>query len=129
VFNTLKSDMRLCPTAQERYTLYSSTQWPNKAFTSLAAGVPSSKITIVVKRVGGGFGGKLDGSFRSRAASLIAAKKLRRPVHAFRHCQACASEAAGSDARPRPTTSAILDSTGIYLSLLSNLSIYPSLCL
>ena len=95
--------MRLCPTAQERYTLYSSTQWPNKAFTSLAAGVPSSKITIVVKRVGGGFGGKLDGSFRSQAASLIAAKKLRRPVHAFRHCQACASEAAGSDARPRPT--------------------------
>ena len=101
MFNTLKSDTRPCPTAQERYTLYSSTQWPNKVFASLAAGVPSSKISIVVKRVGGGFGGKIDGSFRTQAASLIAAKKLRRPVRS--DCQDRASKAAGSDARSRPT--------------------------
>ncbi|MGI6856607.1 xanthine dehydrogenase molybdopterin binding subunit [Mesorhizobium sp. 1B3] len=63
-------------------TVYSSTQHPSEVqhMVAHALGVPSHAVTIEVRRMGGGFGGKETQSNQFAAVAAIAAKKLRRPV-------------------------------------------------
>jgi xanthine dehydrogenase large subunit len=49
------------PTQDGRYELHHSTQMPDAArgFVAMAMGISEEKITIIVRRMGGGFGGKV----------------------------------------------------------------------
>ncbi|MGB3389656.1 MAG: xanthine dehydrogenase molybdopterin binding subunit [Pseudaminobacter sp.] len=63
-------------------TVYSSTQHPSEVqhMVSHALGVPSHAVTVEVRRMGGGFGGKETQSNQFAAIAAIAAKKLKRAV-------------------------------------------------
>ncbi|HWK64738.1 MAG TPA: xanthine dehydrogenase molybdopterin binding subunit [Rhizobiaceae bacterium] len=63
-------------------TVYSSTQHPSEVqhMVAHALGVPSHAVTVEVRRMGGGFGGKETQSNQFAAVAAIAAKKLGRPV-------------------------------------------------
>ncbi len=66
-------------------TVYNSTQAPSVASQkfSKALHIPEAKIRVVTNYVGGGFGGKSTGKFNIDFLSIIAAKKLNRPVRFF----------------------------------------------
>lgn len=63
-------------------TVYSSTQHPSEVqhMVAHALGVSSHAVTIEVRRMGGGFGGKETQANLFAAIAAIAAKKLNRPV-------------------------------------------------
>jgi carbon-monoxide dehydrogenase large subunit len=63
------------------FTLYTSTQIPHilKVGMALGTGIPESKIRIVVPRVGGGFGSKLQ-VYPEEQLALSLAKRLGRPI-------------------------------------------------
>jgi len=63
-------------------TVYSSTQHPSEVQHMVAhvLGVPNHAVTIEVRRMGGGFGGKETQANQFAAIAAVAAKKLRRPV-------------------------------------------------
>lgn len=63
-------------------TVHSSTQHPSEVqhMVSHALGVPSHAVTVEVRRMGGGFGGKETQSNLFAALAAIAAKKLGRAV-------------------------------------------------
>jgi len=63
-------------------TVYSSTQHPSEVqhMVAHALGVPSHAVTIEVRRMGGGFGGKETQANLFAAIAAIAAKKLNRAV-------------------------------------------------
>ena len=63
-------------------TVYSSTQHPSEVqhMVAHALGVPSHAVTIEVRRMGGGFGGKETQGNQFAALAAIAAKKLGRAV-------------------------------------------------
>ena len=63
-------------------TVYSSTQHPSEVQHMVAhvLGVPSHAVTIEVRRMGGGFGGKETQANQFAAIAAVAAKRLRRPV-------------------------------------------------
>lgn len=62
--------------------IYSSTQNPTEAqaFAAQVTNVPSSRIVVRVKRLGGGFGGKETRSVQLSSIAAVAAKKFKRPV-------------------------------------------------
>ncbi|TPX43030.1 hypothetical protein SeMB42_g04892 [Synchytrium endobioticum] len=62
--------------------VFASTQNPSETQEIVAhvMGVQSNKVTVRVKRMGGGFGGKETRSIFLSAALAVAARKLRRPV-------------------------------------------------
>ena len=62
--------------------LYVSSQFPDvtRGMTGAIAGISGDKLEVIIKRCGGGFGGKLDNSFWNSGAAAVCAKKLRRPV-------------------------------------------------
>lgn len=62
--------------------IYSSTQNPTEAqaFAAKVTGVPSSRVVVRVKRLGGGFGGKETRSVQLSSIAAVAAKKFKRPV-------------------------------------------------
>jgi len=62
--------------------VYSSTQHPSEVqhMVAHALGVPSHAVTVEVRRMGGGFGGKETQSNQFAAIAAIAAKKLGRAV-------------------------------------------------
>lgn len=62
--------------------VYSSTQHPSEVqhMVAHALGVPSHAVTIEVRRMGGGFGGKETQANMFATVAAIAAKKLNRPV-------------------------------------------------
>ena len=64
------------------WTVHSSAQGPASIRNTLAGVLqtPASRINVVTKRAGGGFGGKIMRSHPIAAAVTVAAKKLRRPV-------------------------------------------------
>ncbi len=63
-------------------TVFSSTQHPSEVqhMVAHALGVPSHAVTIEVRRMGGGFGGKETQANLFATVAAIAAKKLDRPV-------------------------------------------------
>ena len=71
------------PDEQGRLVIYASTQLPDHTRLLVAAnlGLDVSKVQVIVKRLGGSYGAKLDKSFWSTIACACAANKLRRPVH------------------------------------------------
>ncbi|XP_062519686.1 xanthine dehydrogenase/oxidase-like [Corticium candelabrum] len=62
--------------------VYSSTQWMDYCQESVAQvlGVKKNSVNVSVKRLGGGFGGKILNSHLIAAATSLAASKLNRPV-------------------------------------------------
>jgi xanthine dehydrogenase molybdopterin-binding subunit B/xanthine dehydrogenase iron-sulfur cluster and FAD-binding subunit A len=70
------------PDEQGRMVIYASTQMPDHTRFLAAAntGIPVDKVQVIVKRLGGSYGGKCDKSFWTTMACTVAAKKLGRPV-------------------------------------------------
>ncbi|MGB3501748.1 MAG: xanthine dehydrogenase molybdopterin binding subunit [Mesorhizobium sp.] len=63
-------------------TVYSSTQHPSEVQHMVAhvLGVPSNAVTVEIRRMGGGFGGKETQGNQFAAIAAVAAKKLKRAV-------------------------------------------------
>jgi xanthine dehydrogenase large subunit len=70
------------PGEDKDVTIYSSTQHPSEVqhMVSHALGVPSNAVTVEIRRMGGGFGGKETQGNQFAALAAIAAKKHRRAV-------------------------------------------------
>ncbi|MGO4837469.1 molybdopterin cofactor-binding domain-containing protein, partial [Rhizobiaceae sp. 2RAB30] len=70
------------PGEDQDVTIYSSTQHPSEVqhMVAHALDVPSHAVTIEIRRMGGGFGGKETQSNQFAALAAIAAKKLGRAV-------------------------------------------------
>jgi xanthine dehydrogenase large subunit len=70
------------PGEDDDVTVYSSTQHPSEVqhMVSHALGVPSHAVTVEIRRMGGGFGGKETQSNQFAALAAIAAKRLGRAV-------------------------------------------------
>ena len=70
------------PGEDDDVTVYSSTQHPSEVQHMVAhvMGVPSNAVTIIVRRMGGGFGGKETQPNLCAAVAAVAAKKWRRAV-------------------------------------------------
>ena len=70
------------PGEQGRLHILSSTQHPSEVqhMVDHALGVPSNAVTVQVRRMGGGFGGKETQSNQFAAIAAIAAKRLKRAV-------------------------------------------------
>ena len=70
------------PGEDQDVTVYSSTQHPSEVqhMVSHALGVPSNAVTVEIRRMGGGFGGKETQGNQFAALAAIAAKKHRRAV-------------------------------------------------
>jgi len=70
------------PGEDDEVAVYCSTQGPSETqhMVAHALGVPSNAVTIEVRRMGGGFGGKETQANQCAAIAAIAAKKLKRAV-------------------------------------------------
>ncbi|CAM5522944.1 xanthine dehydrogenase large subunit [Aquamicrobium terrae] len=70
------------PGEDDEVTVYCSTQGPSETqhMIAHALGVPSHAVTVEVRRMGGGFGGKETQANQCAAIAAIAAKKLKRAV-------------------------------------------------
>jgi xanthine dehydrogenase large subunit len=70
------------PGEDDDITVYCSTQGPSETqhMVAHALGVPSHAVTIEVRRMGGGFGGKETQANQCAALAAIAAKRLNRAV-------------------------------------------------
>ncbi len=70
------------PGEDDDVTVYSSTQHPSEVQHMVAhvLGVPSNAVTIIVRRMGGGFGGKETQPNLFASVAAVAAKKWRRAV-------------------------------------------------
>jgi xanthine dehydrogenase large subunit len=70
------------PGEDDEVTVWSSTQHPSEVqhMVSHVLGVPSNAVTVQVRRMGGGFGGKETQSNQFAALAAVAAKRLGRAV-------------------------------------------------
>ena len=70
------------PGEDQDVTVYSSTQHPSEVQHMVAhvLGVPSHAVTVEIRRMGGGFGGKETQGNQFAALAAVAAKKLHRAV-------------------------------------------------
>ncbi len=70
------------PGEDQDVTIYCSTQHPSEVqhMVGHALGVPSHAVTVEIRRMGGGFGGKETQGNQFAALAAIAAKKLKRAV-------------------------------------------------
>jgi xanthine dehydrogenase large subunit len=70
------------PGEDDEVTIYSSTQHPSEVQHMVAhvLGVPSNAVTIIVRRMGGGFGGKETQPNLFASVAAVAAKKWNRAV-------------------------------------------------
>ncbi|RVD37981.1 xanthine dehydrogenase molybdopterin binding subunit, partial [Mesorhizobium sp. M8A.F.Ca.ET.023.02.2.1] len=70
------------PGEDDEVTVYCSTQGPSETQHLVAhtLGVPSNAVTVEVRRMGGGFGGKETQANQCAAIAAIAAKRLKRAV-------------------------------------------------
>ncbi|KAK4312005.1 hypothetical protein Pmani_016533 [Petrolisthes manimaculis] len=67
---------------EDGYDVYATTQWPSEsqAVVSKVLSVPAHRIKVMVRRIGGGYGGKISRQNVVVAATAVAARKLQRPV-------------------------------------------------
>ncbi|MBO6562297.1 MAG: xanthine dehydrogenase molybdopterin binding subunit [Nisaea sp.] len=70
------------PGEDETVTIHSSTQHPSEGQVLVAQvlGIPANAVSVVVRRMGGGFGGKESQPALFAAVAALAAKKLNRAV-------------------------------------------------
>ncbi|XP_069082190.1 aldehyde oxidase 1-like isoform X2 [Pleurodeles waltl] len=70
------------PKEDKEMDIYLSTQSPSSAqqMVCRALGVPSNRVSIHTKRIGGGFGGKLTKATPFACATAVAANKIKLPV-------------------------------------------------
>jgi xanthine dehydrogenase large subunit len=70
------------PGEDDDVLVYSSTQHPSEVqhMVAHALGIPSNAVTVVVRRMGGGFGGKESQPSLFAAVAALAAKRYRRAV-------------------------------------------------
>lgn len=70
------------PGEDDELDIISSTQGPSniQKDVSSALKIPSNKISVTVKRIGGGFGGKEAPSYLLAVIASVAAKKLNKPI-------------------------------------------------
>lgn len=70
------------PGEDDEITVWSSTQHPSEVQHMVAhgLGVPSNAVTVQVRRMGGGFGGKETQGNQFAVLAAVAAKRLKRPV-------------------------------------------------
>ncbi|CAN6213746.1 unnamed protein product [Urochloa humidicola] len=73
------------PDEDNTLVVYSSSQYPELAQSVIARclGIPFSKLRVITRRAGGGFGGKAFRSFQVATAAALCAYKLRRPVRMY----------------------------------------------
>ncbi|XP_065883616.1 xanthine dehydrogenase-like isoform X2 [Dysidea avara] len=78
----METQTSLCIPEDDSYTVYSSTQWPDACQVAVSdvLGIQNNNVNVSVKRVGGGFGGKISRSHQIAAAAALAAHHTRRPV-------------------------------------------------
>ncbi|KAB7507051.1 hypothetical protein Anas_02028, partial [Armadillidium nasatum] len=72
---------RTVPT-EEGYDLWCTTQWTSETVNAVASNldIPANSINISVRRLGGGYGGKISRANITASASAVAAHKLKKPV-------------------------------------------------
>uniref|UniRef100_A0A1J3G0L1 Indole-3-acetaldehyde oxidase n=1 Tax=Noccaea caerulescens TaxID=107243 RepID=A0A1J3G0L1_NOCCA len=73
------------PDEDNSMVVYSSCQMPQYVHTTVATclGIPENNVRVIVRRVGGGFGGKAVKSIPVATACALAAHKLQRPVRTY----------------------------------------------
>ncbi|CAL4081605.1 unnamed protein product, partial [Meganyctiphanes norvegica] len=67
---------------EDGYDIFCTTQWPTETQTTVAnlLNIPAHSINISVRRLGGGYGGKISRQHIVSSAVAVAAHKLNRPV-------------------------------------------------
>eukprot|EP00656_Telonema_subtile_P010268 TRINITY_DN14927_c0_g3_i1.p1 TRINITY_DN14927_c0_g3~~TRINITY_DN14927_c0_g3_i1.p1 ORF type:complete len:1155 (+),score=362.40 TRINITY_DN14927_c0_g3_i1:181-3645(+) len=77
-----KQSAYVIPGEGGEYTVYAATQMPDAVHTvvCIVLGVPKNKVSMIMKRAGGGFGAKLTGSFPTAMAAALASKFTGAPV-------------------------------------------------
>ncbi|XP_042871766.1 indole-3-acetaldehyde oxidase-like [Penaeus japonicus] len=72
---------RVVPT-EDGYDVFSTTQWPTQTQSSVAEvlDIPAHCINVSVRRIGGGYGGKITRQHVVSSAAAVASRKLRCPV-------------------------------------------------
>lgn len=70
------------PVENGGYEVRSATQWLGSVQDTVAKalGVDNNKVDVIVKRLGGGYGGKIFKPRNVAAAAAVAASALRRPI-------------------------------------------------
>ncbi|KAK7027383.1 hypothetical protein SK128_013597 [Halocaridina rubra] len=81
---------RVIPT-EDGYDAYCTTQWPTEtqAVISNVLGVPAHRINVEVRRIGGGYGGKISRAHVTVAAAAVSAKKMKQPVRVVLDLNTC----------------------------------------
>lgn len=80
-FHMETQSVRVVP-SEGLYDIEGTSQWPSHAQFAVAhvLGVKSNKVKFTVKRLGGGFGGKINNGNLIFGAAAVAAQKFRQPV-------------------------------------------------
>jgi xanthine dehydrogenase/oxidase len=70
------------PTENDGFTIHSASQWPVLVQQSVAGllGIPEGKVDVIVKRLGGGYGGKITHPTQIACAAALCSSLTRRPV-------------------------------------------------
>ncbi|XP_059482209.1 xanthine dehydrogenase/oxidase-like [Neocloeon triangulifer] len=79
---SLEQQSCVCVPEEGGMKVYSATQWPDmvQCSVSRALKVPANTVQVKVKRIGGGFGGKITRATHVAVACAVAANALKRPV-------------------------------------------------
>ncbi len=79
---TMETQVALCVPIEDGMDIYSATQWIDATQMAIAdvLNVPNSLLNMHVRRLGGGYGGKISRSIQVACAAALAAHKLNRPV-------------------------------------------------
>ncbi|XP_037794702.1 indole-3-acetaldehyde oxidase-like [Penaeus monodon] len=79
--------------------VFTASQWAIETQRSIGQvlGVPDSTVNVSVKRIGGGFGGKITRGNIIAAATCLAARKMRKPVRTVLDMATCMTMLGGRD--------------------------------